>query len=145
MVIWNVFGRTIISIAGTLLLATGLFFLLGRGLGQYGAARSSNREEIFYREDRGRNRYGDRPTLYVESVRILQGENRRLGELVYARDVDGNRLDKNVRCTDEKGNVFPNRLNTLLPGCYPVTFSVRSAITGKKTQKTVLILVDGRA
>ena len=35
-------------------------------------------------------------------------------------------------------------LDTLKPGKYAVTFSVYSRITGKKAQKTIIILIDGR-
>lgn len=133
-------GKTGTGLFATALFALSLFILLGQGMRMYGdledgAGRMESKREI---------KQGDKPVIQADHIRIRQGEKKTVSSLVHAWDIDGKSLDAMIQYSDASGRHFDG-LDTLKPGKYTVTFSVHSRITGKKTQKTIIILIDGRA
>lgn len=139
----RIYGRTALSLAATVLLSTGLAVFLGRGFGQYGTVPDRS---VAVREMAGQKKSmaEHKPVLDVKSIRLIQGEKRTVESMASARDIDGRELGDSICFTDGDGHMLNGFFDTSTPGCFPVTVSVCSKISGEKIQKTVYILVDGR-
>lgn len=139
----HIYGKTALSLAVMVLLSAGLALFLGKGVGQYGTVPD---RRVAVREKAGQRTFhaDTKPVLDVNSIRLIQGEKRKINSMASAQDIDGMELSDSICFTDREGQVLNGFFDTSTPGCFPVTVSVCSKITGEKTQKTVYILVDGR-
>lgn len=140
---WRVYGRTGLGLIAMALLSVGLAVFLGNGFGQYGPVPDKS---IMIREDaiQKTSVSGNKPVLYAKSIRVIQGEKKLIASLASAQDVDGKSLDDSIRFLDKEGHELRGAIDTSSPGCFPVTVSVCSKITGQKTKQKINILVDGR-
>lgn len=142
-IFWIIYGRTAVSLAVMALLSVGLMLFLGKGFGQYGTAPDKS-AAVQERTVRNISNINYKPVLDVKSIRLIQGERRTVESMADAHDIDGMELDESVRFTDKNGHVIHGYFDTSTPGCFPVTVSVCSKITGERVQKNIYILVDGR-
>ncbi len=84
------------------------------------------------------------PIIDAHSCRFEQGEKVMIQSLVKVRDVDGEILTSQVEVTDEEGKILRGELNTDQPGKYVLTVSAVSRHNQKTSQKTFVVLIDGR-
>lgn len=142
-IFWRVYGRTAVSLAVMALLSAGLALFLGKGFGQYGTVPDRS-AEVREGMEQKKSITDNKPVLDVKSIRLIQGEKRMVDSMAAAKDIDGRELNDSIRFTDKGGHVLRGFFDTSTPGCFPVTASVCSKMTGERIQKTVYILVDGR-
>lgn len=133
---WHMNGKTGTGLFATAFFALALFIFLGQGMRMYGAMEDGAGQ---MESEKERIR-GDKPVIQADHIRVRQGEKKTVSSLVHAWDIDGKSLDAMIQYSDASFD----SLDTLKPGKYAVTFSVYSRITGKKAQKTIIILIDGR-
>jgi hypothetical protein len=138
----HIYGKTVIGIAGMIILSVGLMTIiwLGWGNGAVMSGWSASAEKSGEDETQS---IGE-PVLYAKSLRVLQGQRLLLSSVATAKDVNGDNLDSAICFTDQDGKTLTQNFDTSEPGCYSLTVSVCSRKTGRKVRKTVTILVDGR-
>lgn len=115
---------------------TGFAVLLWNGFGEFHFSGNQFRMNTIYKEGY--------PALYVRDFRVKQGEKVRLSDKVVAKDVNGENLNDVIQFVDRKRKKTGREFDTSVPGCYGVEVSVQSRVTGKKAEKRMTILVDGR-
>ena len=82
------------------------------------------------------------PILDVRCQRVKQGEKVFFNDLATAYD-GGKNISNSIVFERENGESLEGKLNTDVPGIFPLIVSVKSKRTGKAVRKKVIILVDG--
>lgn len=84
------------------------------------------------------------PQIYAVNRRILQYEKIAVSHLAKAVDVDGHDINDELCCYDEKGEKISGFFDTSRPGKFLLKWKVRSQVNGRRAEKSILVLVDGR-
>lgn len=116
----------------------GLCLLLYRGLRRFGVVGDSQSSGLFQNIEKM-----ERPVIYASDRKVTQGEKVPISELGSAYDGDGTDLHKYLKIKTVSGMAV-HAIHTEKAGIFDWVLWVQSPVTGKKAEKYIRILVDGK-
>jgi hypothetical protein len=131
--------RNVILVAVALLVSAGIILFVWWQWEHYGVI--SEKEKIVFEEPAGESQM---PSIYAVNRRVKQGEQVSLKSMARAVDADGSDLSSQLECYGADGRRLTGNIDTKVPGQYVLTWRVKSICNGKRVQKKMIVLVDGR-
>lgn len=85
-----------------------------------------------------------KPIIKADNCKFAQYEKIALGSLAEAYEVTGEDISEYVQFFDEKGKELNGNLSTEKAGEYFLNMRIKSPYSGKRAEKRIQILIDGR-